>query len=414
MQESATLLSIAQYAKFAGLNPLHTQQVNLASIQRLVCGDRWFQYGWQNSDAVSREELAEAIARAERTIASFINTPVMPTWVAGDRQLTTRPNRPELVNWSSRDVRGYRNGIFLAYGRFIQPGVRAASLIAAGATITWDAPDTNGWSLRGTVTVTTSVDDCEVQAFYPGKAADPRWRIRPVTVTPGIAPGDVDITFRRELCVLEALQDTMTPALVEGSVDTNFISTLDVYRVYNDSSVQANLLWEPVGTPCCANEGCPACALGSQTACIVERDRSLGLVSYAPATWNAELLAFQSSLLIACRQPDMVEAYYQAGYQAPGVSLACPMDTMDDDMLRIVAILATAYLDRPSCGCREAFWSRWQTDLAFSHGAEELAAYQLTTSDLENPIGTRRGMIEAWRYVNRPGLKKGNVGVRVV
>ena len=50
--------------------------------------------------------------------------------------------------------------------------------------------------------------------------------------------------------------------------------------------------------------------------------------------------------------------------------------------------------------------ARWQFDLARSSGADD-EAYVTSPSDLENPFGTRRGHVDAWRTVRSLRLARG-------
>lgn len=73
---------------------------------------------------------------------------------------------------------------------------------------------------------------------------------------------------------------------------------------------------------------------------------------------------------------------------------------------RVVARLAAANMARPICACsaanRELF--NWQFDLS-TVGASDVL-YQ-TPADAENPFGSRRGQVHAWRFVQDNAVKTG-------
>lgn len=83
-----------------------------------------------------------------------------------------------------------------------------------------------------------------------------------------------------------------------------------------------------------------------------------------------------------------------------------PLDS-DGQMARIyqtvVARLAAAELARPICGCESANreLARWQFDLARSGGANDEVYGAVSAGDLDNPLGTRRGHIAAWRFIRQ-------------
>jgi hypothetical protein len=68
-----------------------------------------------------------------------------------------------------------------------------------------------------------------------------------------------------------------------------------------------------------------------------------------------------------------------------------------------VARLAAAELARPICACDEANREifRWQFDLARTAGAGDEAYGAIAAGDLDNPFGTRRGHVYAWRQVKQ-------------
>jgi hypothetical protein len=74
---------------------------------------------------------------------------------------------------------------------------------------------------------------------------------------------------------------------------------------------------------------------------------------------------------------------------------------MDKRYQVVVARMAAAELARPICACdvanRELY--RWQFDLARTSGANDEGYGAVSATDLDNPFGTRRGHVYAWRFV---------------
>lgn len=412
--DATTKLSLDEWARIMGINPLHFNQVSLESLNNAFCGGLWFQHGWQANTAISRETLGDAIRHAEDQIEKYVGFSLLPTWQVDERRPTYRVNRPELVQYGLGDIRGYYQSVPGTFKNFIAGGQRATAVIEAGATITWSDEDGDGYFETGTVTVAipSGTDDaCEVRVYYPDKGPLPDWEIRPRVVTQ--VGTDWVITFRRELAVLESLQEALVPAVVNGLTDASFLAEVDVYRVYNDPSSMAAMLWEPtVACDCNTASGCAVCSYATQSACLIERgDPEYSNLGFHPATWDADTESFTATTLAKDRNPDLLRVWYLAGHQDK--SLDCPRLTLDPFWARVVARYATAILEKPPCGCQEFDIKRCQEDLAFVGGAEQLSQYQLAGVDLSNPFGTRRGAMDAWRAVNAPDVQVG-VGTAVV
>jgi hypothetical protein len=65
----------------------------------------------------------------------------------------------------------------------------------------------------------------------------------------------------------------------------------------------------------------------------------------------------------------------------------------------VVARLAAAELGRVVCGCdyanRELY--RWQFDVSQTARGDEL--FGISQENLNNPLGTRRGHVYAWKFI---------------
>ncbi len=81
-----TILSVNQYAKVMGINPAHFWQTAAGSMippKMPVdqCGSVYHQYAWQDSDKVSRLDIAIEIANAEADIANALGFWPGPVWI---------------------------------------------------------------------------------------------------------------------------------------------------------------------------------------------------------------------------------------------------------------------------------------------------------------------------------------------
>lgn len=409
---TATKLSLAEWFSIMGIHPLHAAGVNLQALTEVEgnCAGAWMQHEWQQHDAVSREELSRFIARAEADIEEALGFSLMPSWEVDERQVSIRPVQPETINLGGSDVRWYRQPIITDKKWFLAGGIRGTTVVLAAAPITWAVVPAGEYPRTGSVSAPyTGSDACEIQVFYPGKGADPTYQIRPAKVV--IAAGVATVTFARELTVLEELQEELLAGPVDGLDNASFLTTVDIYRVYNDPSTQVSFLWEPVGGCGCDSitGGCPSCSYATSTGCLVPRDGRLGIVNYGPASWDAATSAYIAASFGMARQPDILRLYYLAGLE--DTKLACPRTTMSADWARTVAYYAASMVDREWCACSANIAEQWQVDLSHVSGGEEFSRYALSPANLNNPFGPRRGAVYAWQRVNGRDSRIGRAAV---
>ncbi len=401
--ETVTKLSIPHWARLLGINPLHVMGVQVEEIQQGTCDVSWFQYGWQNASAVSREELAVKIRQAEDEIEHYLRARLLPSWEEDEVAIATPPARPDTVWHSPFNARGYWQSVETQWKHLISGGRRAQTLIddAAAVVYTDSIPSTAYFTPpsvlykdTATVTVTVAAGTAanEIAVYCPGREGDERYRIRPVSVS--ITGTTATITFRRELAIDPDMQEGIGTGAnfmrpVDGRSADPFLTTVDVYRVYNDGATQAALLWLP------PNGGAPG-ALAEQAAALTVSDARMGFVQYRPGTWDGDTSAFVATCRSLGRQPDAVRLYYRSGLPA------APNGEMSHEWALTVAILAAARLDRPVCNCASGFVNRWQRDYAVS---EPKTNRRLDERLLGNPIGTLAGEIYAWERVLRASAR---------
>lgn len=411
LQTVPTKLSVDEWARIMGINPLHFRGVQIEAM-RNTCGEAWFTYDWQDSERVGRDSVAQAIAEAEAQIEQLVGYRLLPSWEEDEWRPTVRPRRRDLYNTNSRDVRGLNQIVEARWGHLVTGGVRSAQLLDTIA-VSYANDGTPPTSYKNDATVALilneEIDDCEIALYYPGHGNDEQWRIRPVRAshTVGLL---YTVHFRREQALAEQFIDSYNLSsdglrAADGDDDLNFLTTVEVWRVYNDPQQQATLMWEPGGGNCGCSGGatCGQCAYSTQTGCLMLRgDPRLSLVVYQAATWNLTDLAFETATWPVSRQPDIVRLWYYAGWRNKGSR--CPVNEMDGLWARTVAYLAASKLPRPPCPCLKSQWEHWAVDLAFSGGATELGTFRMSQRDLDNPIGTKRGAVNAWKQVMRPGV----------
>jgi hypothetical protein len=425
--ETITKLSLDEWARYIGVHPLHFNGVKQPSEdpgRSPICNRPWFQYPWQDVDKIGREDIATAIAEAEAQVEEMLGYHLMPTWDYDEWRPTARYNRPELVVLNTEDVRGYARIITLNNAYFISGGIEATTLLGVSAVVYTDT-DADNYKETATVTLgpTASVSDpSEIEIHLPSTAMqglyDEKNRIRPITVHKvdnGNGTYTFTITCRREQLVLTKFLEQLPPlTAVDGGDDANFAATVDVWRHYNDPSTQATMLWENTQVcATCSGTGCPSCVYASQTACLIARgDPKMSVVAYTPVTWDAATSSFLSASMPVGRDADVIRAFYRSGWANLRASMSTRYadkysnQVMDPHWARVIAQFAAAKLDRPVCDCgyAAAQLAMWNADLAYAGGAEQLSLYNLSQVDLDNPFGTKRGAVMAWKAIQSPAV----------
>lgn len=414
------LLPLETFRQQFNFHPFHfwglADQTLLKSSEG--CSPLVRQYSWQNSDAASRSEIAHAIETAEQRLADMLDFTVAPVYVS------------ETVPWPwASDAWGRWWNVQLGAQYIQAAGIEGLTAIQAGAAVVFSDSDSDGYNDTFTIgpLATSVTDPTEIALYFASAdrfdgpdystAVGERWRVQPIRVT--ISGGFVTIKGPAWLLVRPVLYEGVTNIGANG-IDpanaANFATTMDVYRRFTDPSgttqdtAQGALIWET--RPChgawCCCDGCAATStLGSPAdpnatavalARVGLRDARHGIVSLGEATYNTTTGIWSASCCTACDVPDRAVVRTLAGY---------PLDSrgqMDPFWQTVVARFAAAELARPICGCDDANRElyRWQFDLARTSGAGDEAYGAISPEDLNNPFGTRRGHVYAWRAIQDP------------
>jgi len=342
-----------------------------------------------------------AIQAAEQEIAAEVGYNLLPDWTTEERLPYAQPGIPGVYNMYGTNPRGMMNSVELRKGHVISGGVRAKSLIQAGAAIVTSDSDGDGYAETCTVTVATTVTDVnEIHAYYAGESGADGWEIRPVTVV--LSGGNAVITFKRWQVVDGSITEAINPDPLDAETAANYETTVDVYRVYNDPSTQLQFMWENDGYwETCGT--CAACQFSTQAGCFHLREQRLGMIVPAPASWDASSEEFTSQEWSACRAPDQVRVWYYSGFQ--DLSLSAPKVRMAPYWEYAVAFFAASKLDRPVCGCSNVsqFIDKWRRDAAFT--SQEEGGWTVTPELMANKLGTTFGAIYAYKQIHRNGIR---------
>lgn len=321
---------------------------------------------------LSRDDVANAIKTAEDMITDALHFYPAPVWIAAEEHTWPHPRRGAQLEYPP---------IGLNYGYFIEGGQRATDDIDAA-----NVPVYAG----GVATVTVTAADIaaagaatdEIEVYFAGET-DPQWRIRNLTRT--LDPATGNVTLVGPWCYF------INPTLWYADCDPVDISnalllvgTVDVLRVYNDPSAQAQIVFRG-GTSGCA--GSAPCSETCQTACIRTEDERDSIVRALAATYSGG--TFSAASLVQNRIPDAVRFWYRAGLDLQSNG------RMKSSIEQAIARLANCYLPEAPCNCDQTR-NRWERDREL----QDMNALDVALA--MSAFGTTaRGAVFAWGVVKR-------------
>lgn len=385
----ANLLPLETFRAIFGIHPLHFWGLSGPDAPvTSKCNTVVREYAWQEAQAAGRQEIRQAIETAEARLREHLGYSVAPRFAS------------QVVPWPG----GYFPSVQLAEG-YVQ-AIGAETLTQLGeAAVTYS--DTDGDGLKDTfvATIATTETDPERLAVYlaaadrlDGAPLSERWRVAPVSIT--ISGGTATVRGRRWLLVRPILYEGLGSGELNPATDALFATHVAI-ATRTAAGSQATLTWESRPYPwfCCASasdgSGDPA-AIATATGRVGIHDALYGIVHPAEAVYNADSATWHAVAWSTCRPPDRVTITYLAG--VPLVN-----GQMDPAWQVIVARLAAAELAKPICACETANRAlhTWTFDVARTGGANDESYGAVSQEDLQNPFGTRRGHIYAWKQVKR-------------
>ncbi len=412
-----TRLSIDRWAELLGIDPRHFNQITTTAKVVGTCDKVWKQYAWQENSQMSREDVALAINQAERLIEDYVGYNLLPSWEVDERVTVTPAGIPEVINTSLLTTRRFHSTFKARRGHVISGGIEGKTLLAGNSPVTYEDLDGDDYPESATITATVpaGTDPLEIQVYVPGEGGHPEWELRPlnnpltrrrsVTVVGTVAT----IVMQRELLVDPDLVAALDPGPVDGNMDMNFLSSVDVYRQYNDPSQQVTLMWSPrQGDSCsCTTGTCPACAHSTQVGCLLTQDFRNGIFSFTPATFDATAQTYSVANAVIGRNPDHLRVWYYSGLQEQARD--APRLEMERQWELAVTYLSLTLMTRTFCGCENVrnFAVRQLDDLAESVSTPAMSR-SFTVSDrvLNSPWGTTRGALFAWNLANSMSGRK--------
>jgi hypothetical protein len=412
--ETETLLSLDRFAKIMGINPAHFNQGYADAVFPVKsnrCEDVWPQESWHYSDHVGREDLAREISKAESDIADVVGFWPAPKWIAQEVHQFPRHHRPDVIRAGGLNVRGFHVSVDLNYGKFIEAGQRATTLIGTATKAVTLVYSLTPTTMTATITLpTTETNVCQIRAYFADEDGEINWQIRdPISVT--IVGANVVLVYESWKFIKPELwyeyPTTEDFAAIDVANADNLVDTVEVYREYNDTTAtSAVFYWEP--TPrlgvnfcsSCGGTGCVTCALTTQNGCLFPRDVETGTVVPVVAAYDADSSGWLESCWTECRDPDQIKAYYYAGLTSNRWRRGSSCEPLDESWARVIARMATARLERPFCHCSHvtALSVDLRRDLSLSNDS---GSFSVPFEILGNPFGRRKGEVEAWNFVTR-------------
>lgn len=412
------LLPTYTFFQTLGFHPFHA--FGIAGTGDLAvttgCDTLVRRYEWQNSDAVGMLAIEHAIEQAETKLRQYLGYSVAPHYVS--------ETLPWPANGNAWGSDGRWLSMQLSEGEVRTVGVETLTVISAAAAVTYTDEDGDGITDTFTISAASALTDPSEIAVYfstadrfngfgATSAIGDRWRVQPVTVT--ISGGTITVKGPRQLCVKPLKYEGVVNIGANGldpSLAGNFVTTLDLYQrtTATDGNTvatsQAVITWETRpshGWWCCC-DGCTAASnpysgsiydvasTAQAVARVGIRDARHGLITPAAELYDSAGQTWSASWPL-CDPPDRVTVRYLAGW---------PLSSdgqMQEPFRTLVARMAMAELARPVCGCdaanRELYY--WQFDLSQTARGDEL--FGISPENLNNPFGTRRGHVYAWKAV---------------
>ena len=347
------------------------------------CSGLTLEYSWQGSDAAGRDDIRQAIARAEIKLRDYLGF-----WPA--------------PRYQTADVAFWSGSGYLPDGYVQALGVEQLVLLGSAPISTETRygtpfPDTFTLSLPTTLT-----NPDEIAVFFAASdrltpTLESRWELAPLQAA--INANTLTITGPRWLLVRPILYESPALGVLDPANPETFVSTLEIYQRTTKSdgtdTINASFVGALTPDPCvpsCCDAMSPLIRQG------VIRESRLGLVTptsfYLGGQWVSGCC--QSACV-----PDRVQVRYLAGYPLEHGQMAARWRS-------VVTKLAAAELKRRICACRDANERLHDLQLDMALEATETERYRRPDQQMNNPFGTRLGHIQAWLESKDHLLRRGH------
>ena len=359
-----TLSTLDDYARIMGMDMNGWNQCKLpATPANAECPHIWFQEpNLRTAETVGRDDVANAIDIAEDMIAHALGFKVLRTWETAEEHQWIYPRNAVQTEYP----------IFTTdWGQVYQPGIKASTLVVDSAPCVYT--DVDGDSVLDTVTITVvaaqmTAANATVRelAVYFEDETDDAWEIRPLKIVENPGTGNVTITGPACRFLDPDLWFAASPSAIDldptpaPPASGNFVLAADVRRIYNDQTIQGEIVWKG-GDVCTIS-----CAEVCQDACVTVVNPRLGHVRLMPATcaglyspiagtWSPECLLYAN--------PTAVRVNYYAGLWKEYANRYRGDGRMPGTLAEAIVRLANTLLPAAPCNCG-IIKQRWARDRA--------------------------------------------------
>jgi len=384
-----TILPVDNYRRLMGIDPYHFWQMTrtghpLQGYSHIYPHERWMYAeqampGRTTKRGPGRLDIIQSVSDAEEKIAGYtpLNTYPGPKYIDNEEVRLVKPSQVVLYN---------RTPYFMQVEwRHVQyVGEQTYTPLDTAVALTYGAGD----DVTLSVTVVAGTPANEVVVCYEGTEV----QIRPISVT--VTGTTADITLKRWLCGKP--EDWEDAATIDADDEVaNLLGAVDVYRVRIDPSAQIVLAWEPEIRYCgCLGEDCAVCQAATRDACASRKNYKEGLIGWQLAEWSETELEYRASQyrFPYTRFPDLAYLSYLHGFATGGERY------MSRKWAMAVAYLASALQ-------ADYVWDvtsqpeivyHWRQDMS---KPQEFGSFNVSPSDIDNPFGSMRGGIYAWKLV---------------
>lgn len=352
-------VSLARYAEWISYDECAFWGIYYDDQSLHACHTFWSEF--------ERLDIARALAQAQQMLEDFIRWPLCPTWITG--QLT------DSVDGRLVDEQPFcNNPIITRWAYVIQAGVKATTTLASGEAVDYTDPDI---AVVGPFAATIANVN-EVHVYYP----DSEREITPSKVTYSGSNLTIEIP-RCRLLKPELFGLTGGNSVeIDKSDTTNFIATVDVKRIYNDPSVNAELVESHTCGATCIN----GCTVDTDSACMTVSDGVTGIVRVQPATYS-------DGWRRTSRHCGSCYDYIRLNYQAGKRTLT---PNTEDAIIR----LAHSLMPAEPCGCdvTKRLWAR-----------DRVVPETLTRERLNAPFGFSDGAYFAYQWAKSNAIVRASV-----
>lgn len=319
---------------------------NESTIVNYQCRDIWTQEQRNNAEFYLRE--------AQKLIEDQLGFFLCPQWVYGS--VEDEPNG----DFRHVDQQTYAHRLLTDWSRLIAGGIAASSSVSSGAVVAHGTdPATIG------PIATTLSDVREIRVFHPNSTLE----IIPTDIQ--ISSGQLTIEIPRCRMVKESLIYNSESGLDYDDL-TNFESTVDIYRIYNDPSVNAEIVSPHTCNGLCLSDGCSEY---TSTGCIYIEEEKPGIIDVKYATYSGGSWSSSNN----CYPGSILRLNYYSG-------LRYLPRNYEDAVIR----LAHSLMPTEPCGCAVAK-RLWERDMNVPTAITERRA--------DNPFGLSDGAWFAWQQV---------------